>query len=140
MPRHVLNIININNYGDEPISTYDCFYQNDINILREIVGINESLMHEPINIGYQSWVNGRIILLDLGYSNITEDGLNYRMKPIYRESGNNTVLSVRKDSGHFIDFSRSISGPFSQLVKLSLNLTTVDEAKQWVNNGRRLVL
>ena len=20
-----------NNYGDEPISTYDCFYQNDIN-------------------------------------------------------------------------------------------------------------
>ena len=62
--------IPINNYGDEPISTYDCFYQNDINILREIVGINESLMHEPINIGYQSWVNGRIILLDLGYSNI----------------------------------------------------------------------
>ena len=75
------------------------------------------------------------MLLDLGYSNITEDGLNYRMKPIYRESGNNTVLSVRKDSGYFIDFSRSISGSFSQLVKLSLNLTTADEAKRWV--GKR---
>ena len=48
--------------------------------------------------------NIKEMLLDLGYSNITEDGLNYRMKPIYRESGNNTVLSVRKDSGYFIDF------------------------------------
>ena len=49
--------------------------------------------------------NIKEMLLDLGYSNITEDGLYYRMKPIYRESGNNTVLSVRKDTGYFIDFS-----------------------------------
>ena len=80
--------------------------------------------------------NIKEMLLDLGYSNITEDGLNYRMKPIYRESGNNTVLSVRKDTGYFIDFSRSISGPFSKLVKLSLNLATMEEAQGWVRKRK----
>jgi len=75
------------------------------------------------------------MLLELGYSNISEDSLNYRMKPIYRDSSNNTVLSVRKDTGYFIDFSRQISGSFQDLVKLSLSLTTVDQAKKWI--GKR---
>jgi threonine synthase len=62
------------------------------------------------------------MLLSLGYSNISEDSLNYRMRPIYRESDNNTVLSVRKDTGYFIDFSKQISGSFQDLVQISLKL------------------
>ncbi len=72
------------------------------------------------------------MLLSLGYSNISEDSLNYRMRPIYRESDNNTVLSVRKDTGYFIDFSKQISGSFQDLVQISLKLKSPDEAKQWV--------
>ena len=65
------------------------------------------------------------ILLNLGYSNITEDSRNYRMKPIYRDSSSNTVLSVRKDTGYFIDFSRNIRGTLQDLVRLSLKFTTI---------------
>ena len=83
--------------------------------------------------------NVKEMLLNLGYSNITEDGLNYRMKPTYRDSGNNTVLSVRKDTGYFIDFGRSISGTFSKLVKLSLNLATAEEAYSWVDERKDAV-
>ena len=61
------------------------------------------------------------ILQSIGYSNISEDTKNFRMKPIYRDSSSNTVLSVRKDTGSFIDFSRNLSGSFNQLIKLSLD-------------------
>ena len=77
--------------------------------------------------------NVRDILLDIGYSNITDNGREFRMKPLYRDSSSNTVLSVRKDTGHFIDFSKNLSGSLAQLVQLSLKLTTVDEAKKWLS-------
>tara|TARA_Y100000593_G_scaffold95031_1_gene198572 strand:+ start:21246 stop:22172 length:927 start_codon:yes stop_codon:yes gene_type:complete len=75
--------------------------------------------------------NLKDVLLDLGYSNISDNGRELRMKPIYRESSSNTVLSVRKDTGHFIDFSKQISGSFNELVKLSLSLSK-EEADKWV--------
>ena len=52
------------------------------------------------------------ILLDLGYSNIKDNGRELRMRPLYRDSNNDTVLSVRKDTGYFIDFSKNVSGSF----------------------------
>lgn len=70
------------------------------------------------------------ILLDLGYSNIKDNGKELRMRPLFRESGNDTVLSVRKDTGHFIDFGRSISGSFEYLIQLSLNLKNLKDAKK----------
>ena len=72
-------------------------------------------------------------LMDMGYSNITEDSRNYRMKPIYRDSSSSTVLSVRKDTGFFIDFSKNISGSFAELVKLSLGFKNEYDAKEWVS-------
>lgn len=70
------------------------------------------------------------ILLDLGYSNIKDNGKELRMRPLYRDSGNDTVLSVRKDTGHFIDFSKSISGSFEYLIQLSLNLKSLEDARK----------
>lgn len=69
------------------------------------------------------------VLLDVGYSNIKDNGREFRMKPTYRDSSSDTVLSVRKDTGHFIDFSKQISGSFEYLIQLSLGLKTIDEAK-----------
>jgi len=74
------------------------------------------------------------ILLDLGYSNIKDNGKELRMRPLYRESGNDTVLSVRKDTGHFIDFSKSISGSFEYLIQLSLNLKNIEDAKKTLSD------
>jgi hypothetical protein len=75
-------------------------------------------------------VDVKSILLDIGYSNIKDNGRELRMRPIYRDSGNDSVLSVRKDTGHFIDFSKSISGSFEYLVQISLGLKNIDEAKE----------
>jgi hypothetical protein len=80
------------------------------------------------------------ILLDVGYSNIKDNGREFRMKPMYRDSSSETVLSVRKDTGHFIDFSKQISGSFEYLIQLSLGLKTAEEAKtilkdRWEVNG-----
>jgi len=79
--------------------------------------------------------NLKDILLDIGYSNISDNGREFRMKPIYRDSSSNTVLSVRKDTGHFIDFSKQISGSFADLVKISLNLKSQDEAVKWIQGN-----
>ena len=78
-------------------------------------------------------MNVKDILVDLGYSNIIEGVKDYRMRPIYRDSDNNTVLSVKKDSGRFIDFSKGISGSIEDLIQLSLNLKDVEEVKKWIS-------
>lgn len=78
--------------------------------------------------------NIREILCELGYTNIVENAKEFRTRPIYRESDNNTSLSIKKDTGHFIDFARNISGSLEDLIKLSLNLKTTDEAKEWISS------
>jgi hypothetical protein len=90
--------------------------------------------------------NYKEILINLGYTNITENAKEFRTKPIYRDSDNDTVLRVRKDNGCFVDFARNISGSFEELVRLSLNLTNIDDAKKWIlgkyqnfNTEKRLV-
>ena len=74
------------------------------------------------------------ILQEMGYNNIIDNGRELRTKPIYRDSSSNTVLSIRKDTGHFIDFSKQISGSFPQLVKLTLGFKTFDEANTFLRD------
>lgn len=73
------------------------------------------------------------VLLEIGYSNILENAKELRVKPIYRDSDSGSVLRIRKDNGSFIDFARNISGSFEELVKLSLNLTSLEEAQKWLS-------
>ncbi len=68
------------------------------------------------------------ILTDIGFS-LKDYGKEYRAKPIYRDSDNNTVLSIKKDTGRWIDFKDGTSGNFEDLIKLSLNLNTEDVKK-----------
>tara|TARA_Y100001934_G_scaffold235657_1_gene286585 strand:- start:2133 stop:3044 length:912 start_codon:yes stop_codon:yes gene_type:complete len=74
------------------------------------------------------------ILLDMGYSNIIDNGRELRTKPIYRDSSSNTVLSIRKDTGHFIDFSKQISGSFLELVKISQGFKDYKEAQNYLED------
>ena len=62
-----------------------------------------------------------------------DNGREYRMRPIYRDSSNNTSLKVDKKSGRFIDFSANIKGSLTELVKLTLNLKSAQEAQKWVS-------
>ena len=73
------------------------------------------------------------ILSELGYSQIKDYASEYRMFPIYRQS-DSPCLSVKKNSGFFIDYGRDIKGDFLKLVQISLNFKDKTKAKQWLSN------
>lgn len=75
----------------------------------------------------------RDVLTEMGYV-LHDHGKEYRAKPIYRDSDSNTVLCINKLTGQWIDFKDQVSGSFEDLVKLSLNLKSKEEAKQWVSS------
>lgn len=81
-------------------------------------------MEENINNIYQ-------ILTNIGYS-LKDYGREYRAKPLYRESDNDTVLRIYKDTGFWVDFKENISGDFPLLIKKSLKLESEDQAKVWL--------
>lgn len=60
----------------------------------------------------------KTILLSLGFSNIRETASELRMKPIYRESDNDSSLCVYKRNGYWIDFVTNQKGFFNDLIKL----------------------
>jgi DNA primase len=71
----------------------------------------------------------RSILINLGYQP-TINGRELRMRPIYRDSDNNTSLCVYTDDGSWVDFGSGFKGKFEELVKISLKLSSLEEAKQ----------
>jgi len=81
-------------------------------------------MEDNVNNIYQ-------ILTNIGYS-LKDYGREYRTKPLYRESDNDTVLRIYKDTGFWVDFKENISGNFPLLIKKSLRLESEDQAKVWL--------
>ena len=56
---------------DEGLTDVDgeCYYQSDLDVLQDIINVNDSLSdEEPLEIGSQLWIDGRLDLLNL-YSN-----------------------------------------------------------------------
>jgi len=76
-------------------------------------------------------VNVREVLTELGYS-LTEYPHEFRTRPLYRDSSSNTVLSIKKDSGRWVDFSRNLSGSLDDLVSLTLGFEDVEKAEEWL--------
>jgi 5S rRNA maturation endonuclease (ribonuclease M5) len=73
------------------------------------------------------------ILHKLGYTRLQDSGTVFRTKPLYRDSGNDTILCIFKNTGYFTDHGRdNIKGPLEELVKITLNLKTRKEAAQWL--------
>ena len=77
-------------------------------------------------------MNYREALSDMGYSNICENAREYRMRPIYRDSGNNSSLKVDKETGFFVDYGQNIKGSFTDLVKITMGLKNLNEARTWL--------
>lgn len=73
------------------------------------------------------------ILTELGYK-LKDYGKEYRAKPLYRDSDNDTVLKIYKDTGHWFDFKENISGDFNSLISMTLNLEDSNKAKEWLKN------
>lgn len=75
----------------------------------------------------------RKILQDLGYI-LTDNGREFRARPLYRDSDNDNVLRIWKNSGQWVDFKENKSGSLEDLVKLTLKFKTLDEAKNWISS------
>lgn len=71
------------------------------------------------------------ILSELGYS-LLDMGKEYRTSPLYRDSSSNSVLCIKKDTGHWIDYKDQRYGRFEELVQITLNLKDISEAKQYL--------
>ncbi|MAF25097.1 hypothetical protein CL634_05930 [bacterium] len=72
----------------------------------------------------------REVLAGLGYT-LQDHGKEFRARPLYRDSDNNTVLSIKKDTGRWIDFKENISGNLVDLVKLTLDCN-IEDAKTYL--------
>lgn len=68
------------------------------------------------------------ILNSLGYT-LTDCGKEYRTRPIYRESGNNTSLRIKKETGNWIDFGQATGGSFEELIRITLKLSKIEDAR-----------
>ena len=76
--------------------------------------------------------NIKEILSNLGY-NLKEYSKEYRTRPLYRDSDNENVLVIYKDSGRWVDFKENLTGSLQDLVRMTLNLTNNNEAKEWIS-------
>lgn len=70
-------------------------------------------------IHYYNPDNTRAILEALGYK-LNDRGSEWRAKPIYRDSDNESSLSIKKDSGRWIDFARGYKGKIEDLIEITL--------------------
>ncbi len=77
------------------------------------------------------------ILEQLGYK-LNDRGREWRSKPLYRDSGNETSLKINKKDGKWIDFARNEFGNIEQLIEKTLGISFV-AAKKWIKkNGIEL--
>ena len=74
------------------------------------------------------------VLIDLGYS-LIDNGREFRARPIYRESGNNMSLCIYKHDGKWTDFGVSKSGRLEDLIKITLNLKDISQAREYLENS-----
>jgi len=69
------------------------------------------------------------ILIELGFTGITDAGKNYRCRPIYRDSSSATVCSIQKQNGLWYDFRENLGGDLKDLVALCLKVNKEEALK-----------
>src|ERR1039457_5989019 len=71
----------------------------------------------------------KIILEKIGYT-LIDMGNEWRTKPLYRESDNNSVVSIQKITGLYYDFADRTGGNLKDLIKRTLNLSNDQDAEK----------
>ena len=71
-------------------------------------------------------------LENLGYK-LSDKGKEWRARPLYRDSDNDTSLSIKKEGGYWTDFARNVSGRLEDLIEKTLNKPK-GFAETWLKN------
>jgi len=79
------NFVNINN--DE-----NCFYDDDLNVIEELISLNELEYSNLLEVGIQFWNSGRIFNWVLTYSPNGNNGINQQLTVLPEDIGNLTNL------------------------------------------------
>jgi DNA primase len=78
------------------------------------------------------------ILTSIGYT-LTDSGQEYRTTPLYRDSDNESILSIRKKDGAWFDFKEQIGGDLEKLVQITLKLSSPEDVRKALGNKYRLI-
>jgi hypothetical protein len=60
------------------------------------------------------------ILYSIGYTKLKDFGRQYSAKPLYRDSDNETALTINKDTGEWYDFVERVGGPLETLIEKTI--------------------
>ena len=72
------------------------------------------------------------VLSEVGYT-LYDYGQYFRARPLYRESDNNTVLSINKEDGKWVDFKTQQHGSLEELIRITLNLEDSKNAREYLS-------
>ena len=83
LPDNVNNINNDNN----------CFYDDDLNVLSDLIVLNDLDYTSPLEIGPQTWVSGRLVSWVVTFTPNGVNGVNQQLTQLPENVGNLTNLS-----------------------------------------------
>ena len=78
--------------------------------------------------------NFESILESIGYT-LIDNGKNYRAKPLYRDSDNDSVLCINKEDGYWFDFKTQENGSFEKLVEKTLQIPS-GQIPEWLEERK----
>ena len=70
------------------------------------------------------------ILNKIGYTKLTDYGKQLSTRPLYRDSDNDTALTISKDTGEWYDFVERVGGPLETLIERTLGVPLTLELKE----------
>jgi DNA primase len=74
------------------------------------------------------------ILNNIGYVQLTDTGTHWRCNPLYRQYRSQNALAIVKATGQWYDHSERTGGSLAKLIQLTLNLTSLEETKQYLGD------
>ena len=77
------------------------------------------------------------ILTELGY-NLRDYGKEYRTKPLYRDSDNDTILTIEKETGKWYDFKENKGGSLNELIRRTLDLPNKEKADEYLSQNYKI--
>lgn len=75
------------------------------------------------------------ILHKIGYTQLTDYGKQYSTRPLYRDSDNNSALTINKDTGEWYDFVERIGGPLESLIERTLGKELTPELRESIESA-----
>jgi hypothetical protein len=82
--------------------------------------------------------NLKEVLENIGYTKLKDYGRQYSARPLYRDSDNDSALTINKDTGEWFDFVERVGGPIEALIEKTLGRPLTPELKDQLGSAKFL--